>query len=181
MAASGHRPGGGLRLLAAIAALALGAGLGEATVLAQSSGSRIMLDASPTRVLLAAPEVKQSRVSLADRLRSLLPGQRMLLLFSDLSAEQEPGTTWAVYLDLPPGTAPKSGEPGYVGDINFFGVRARAGGGAARALSFDVTTLLGQLDAAGRSSQPITLTLVPQGRPPAGASPSIGQIKLVEQ
>ncbi len=80
--------------------------------------------------------------------------QRILLSVEDIEAEQNPGTVYGIYINLPDGASPDVAEAHHAGNVSFFGVeRARNPRGDEHAHSLrvvhDITELTESLSAQG--------------------------------
>jgi tyrosinase len=115
---------------------------------------------------------------------------RMYLVVRNLKTDLQPGTLYAVYLDLPANATLAQKRAHAVGALNFFHAHADqqmpAGGHGAMAAnhavaaSFDVTTLVQTLRKAGTLCEKPVVTIVPVGNPNAAAKPVVGDIRIVQ-
>jgi tyrosinase len=153
----------------------------QATTLATLSAGAT-LTKSPVRVNL---EVKSQAAGqpLIEHVRKLPPGRKLYLVIRNLHSDVHPETIYHVYLDLPPGTAPKDGSAYQIGTLNFFNAVPHPGhSGTAesntetRFRSFDVTEIASKV----LQDKP-TVTIAPLGEPASQAKPMVGEISLVEQ
>lgn len=149
----------------------------EPETLATSPGASVALGTGPVTVTLAPPSGK----ALSARVASVAPDRKVYLVAKGLGTAAPPETIYQLYLGLPPGTAPDPDSPHYVGALNFFNVVGRGAGSDPRFLSFDVTSLLKSLHARGALTGNATVTIVPAGKPRAGAKPVVGAISLIAQ
>jgi tyrosinase len=115
------------------------------------------------------------------QLSAALETRQLYVVLNNVQVRQEPGVTYAVYLDVPNGATPAPDDPGYVGTLNFFslhgGDHADHAGGAS--VAFPATDALKTLRQQGRAQPQPTVTLVPDGTYIAEAEPKIGSISLV--
>jgi tyrosinase len=145
---------------------------------------RLALADRPVTIRLAAPAGPRA---LSVGLRALPSARNIRLTVRDLQATAAPGILYHLYLNLPAGASRAVAEAHYIGPITFFDAvtadRAQMAGmdhGPAAAaasgpsFSFDVTALVRRL---GRPDR-LEVTLVPQGRPAAGANAVIGNVEL---
>ncbi|HET9212502.1 MAG TPA: hypothetical protein VFR03_19010 [Thermoanaerobaculia bacterium] len=156
-------------------------------ILAQSSAP-VTLGAGPA-VASLAPTGK----SLAAQLDALPPGRSLYLAVRGLTATEQPGVTYSVYLDLPPGAKPAGNDPRKVGILDFFNARPPGAPNAPDAespvnrdaeklfFSFDITQAARALRQRGQLTERTTLTLIPDGAPVPTAKAVIGHLELVEQ
>ena len=149
----------------------------EPETLATSPGAPVALGAGPVTVTLAPPSGK----ALSARVAGVAPDRKIYLVAKGLGTDAPPETIYQLYLGLPPGTAPNPDSPHYVGALNFFNAVGRSAGSDPRFLSFDVTSLLKSLHAQNALAGNATVTIVPAGKPSAGAKPVVGAISLVAQ
>ena len=143
----------------------------------------IGLGSSPAHVTLAAATGGEN---LRRRVAELGPDERVYLVLRDIRAAEQPGVLYAVYLDLPPGTAPSASHPAYVGTLNFFNVVKLGGAGeapppASSLRSYDVTRTLQSLQSQNLLRESPVVTIVPSGSPAPNAWPTIGCIELIKQ
>src|SRR5882757_1638592 len=149
----------------------------EPQTLATSPGAPVALGAGPVTVTLTPPSGKALSAGVA----SVAPDRKVYLVAKGLGTDAPPETIYQLYLGLPPGTAPSPDGPYYVGALNFFNAVGRGAGSDLRFLSFDVTALLKSLHAQNALAGNATVTIVPAGKPRAGAKPVVGAISLVAQ
>jgi hypothetical protein len=149
----------------------------EPETLATSAGAAVVLGAGPVTVTLAPPSGK----ALSARVASVSPDRKIYLVAKGLGTDAPPETIYQLYLGLPPGTVPSPDSPYYVGALNFFNVVGRSAGSDPRFLSFDVTSLLKSLQSQSALAGNATVTIVPAGKPRAGAKPVVNAISLVAQ
>jgi tyrosinase len=145
---------------------------------------RIRLGDRAVTVQLVAP---RGSAALSSSMRALGSTPRARLTLRNLQAGAAPGILYHVYLNLPARASAAVAQRHYVGAITFFDAvvpgRAQmegmdhAGMGEGPSFSFDVTPMVRRLAGAGR----LDVTLVPQGRPVAGANPVIGNIELAAE
>ena|SRR5690242_5889602 len=119
-------------------------------------------------------DVRLGEGALGTRLKTVGPNRRLFLQLQSLKAEQSPGVTYNVYLNLPDGRAPQGvADPHYLGTFSFFDTEGRS-----RSLEIDVTGKLRRLAADGKIGADATITIVPAGQPSADARPRIGAIAI---
>lgn len=92
-------------------------------------------------------------------------GQRLGLYLEGLEMEKA-GVYFDVYANLPPGAKPEPASPYYVGALSSFGPKGAKVG-------FDVTKLVGKLEAEGRWTGDLKLTFVRRGLEPAPGEPRL--------
>lgn len=103
-------------------------------------------------------------------------GGRLGLYLEGLEMEKA-GVYFDVYANLPTGAKPDSTSPYYVGVLSSFGP-------AGAKVGFDVTKLVGKLEAEGRWTKDLKLTFVRRGlEPPAGGAglesvPDVPPVKI---
>jgi hypothetical protein len=141
---------------------------------------------------VAAPLAPTGK-SLATQLDALPPGRSLYLVVRGLTATEQPGVTYSVYLDLPPGAKPAGDDPRKVGILDFFNARPPGAPNAPDAespvnrdteklfFSFDITPAVRALRQRGQLADRTTLTLIPDGAPVSAAKAVIGHLELVEQ
>jgi tyrosinase len=155
----------------------------------RATTGRIALGASAVRASLAAPAAPTPK-ALAAHAAALDTNGRMYLVIRDLKTDLQPGTLFAVYLDLPENATKAQKKAHAVGVFNFFHAHAdttmRAGahatmtGSHAVAASFDVTTLVQSLRKAGSLSEKPMVSIVPLRKPNTAAKPIVGDISIIE-
>ena len=122
--------------------------------------------------------------ALSARVATIGRDRKVYLVAKGLGTDEPPETIYQLYLGLPQGSVPSPDSPHYVGALNFFNASrggAEAGRSDPRFLSFDVTSLLRSLQSQNALGDNATVTIVPAGKPRAGARPVIGAISLVAQ
>jgi hypothetical protein len=156
-------------------------------ILARSTAP-VTLGAGPTVVALAP-----AGQSLAAHLAALPPGRSLYLLVRGLTATEQPGVLYSLYLDLPAGARPAENDPRQVGILQFYNARppGAANGPDAESpvntdaekvfFSFDVTAAAQALQRHRQLTERTTLTLIPDGAPVPGAKVVVGHLDLVEQ
>lgn len=92
-------------------------------------------------------------------------GGRLGLYLEGLEMEKA-GVYFDVYANLPPGAKPEPASPYYVGALSSFGPKGAKVG-------FDVTKLVGKLEAEGRWTGDLKLTFVRRGLEPAPGEPRL--------
>jgi hypothetical protein len=158
------------------------------TILARTMAP-VTLGSGPVVVPLAPAGSK----SLAAGLAGMPAGRRLYLLVRGLTATEQPGVLYSVYLDLPVGVAPGQNDPRRVGIIQFYNARppgavdapdagSAVGADAGRVFfSFDLTPVVRDLRRRGQLTDQTTLTLIAEGSPAQAAKVEIGSLELVEQ
>lgn len=155
-----------------------------------STSGPISLTAQPTSVTLAGQSIPGlpspgDSNDFSIQLDSVLDTRQIYLSLNDITAKQEPGVVYDVYLDVAPAAKLDRSETGYVGTLNFFGAVAHDDHthavGDAQSVALLVTDTVKKLRQAGRFSSVPTVTLVPQGSLVVAAEPKIGTIALVSQ
>jgi hypothetical protein len=149
----------------------------EPQTLATSPAAPVSLGAGPVTVTLASPPGK----ALSANVASVAPDRKIYLVAKGLGTDAPPETIYQLYLGLPAGTVPSPDGPYYVGALNFFNAVGRGAGSDPRFLSFDVTALIKSLHAQSALAGNETVTIVPAGKPRAGAQPVVSAISLVAQ
>src|SRR5260370_21031314 len=144
-----------------------------ATVLAASAEQRIRLSSAPTRIAIAP-----ARQALGTQSLETLDDHRVLLVLEGLSAALAPGASYDVFLGPAAGPHPSRDDPGYAGTLNFYDISA-ATPANARAVSFDVTSVLARLRNNGEIRNPPAVTVIPDAPPPDNSDPIVGHLKLI--
>lgn len=110
-------------------------------------------------------------------------GRKQIYLAVDrLTTDEQPGTGYNVYLELPKNVSPQVATGHYVGSINFFHAHPATKTHDAHALGyvFDVTELAASLAVKDRLSRTPAVTVVPTGSSVNGSEPAIGSFRLIE-
>lgn len=153
------------------------------TPLARSAGP-LSLGAQPVSVPLGGASLGSPMAT---------PQTRRHLLLRGLTASAQPGVTYSVYIDLPPGATPAANDPRRVGTVNFYAARppgapVAADGPTPREtndeklfFSFDLTTAIASSSRRGLLLPQTTVTFIPDGRPEADARVVVGRLELVDQ
>jgi tyrosinase len=115
------------------------------------------------------------------QLSTALDTRQLFVVLKNIQVSQDPGVTYAVYLNVPKGTKPAVDDPGYVGTLNFFSVHGDHADHGGANVAFPATDVLRTLRQQGRAAGEPTVTLVPDGEYVGGAEPKIGSISLVSQ
>jgi hypothetical protein len=144
-----------------------------ATVLASSAEQRIRLSAAPTRVAMA-PITE----GLGTQPLETSNGRHFFLVLEGLSAALTPGASYDVFLGPAAGSHPSRDDPGYAGTLNFYDISA-ATPSNARAVSFDVTSVIARLRDNGEIKNPLAVTFVPDAPPQENSEPVVGRLRLV--
>jgi hypothetical protein len=131
---------------------------------------------------------KPLRITLPrDSVRAILQqssAERLFVVVRGLSAQREPGTTFALYLDLPDGAPAEERELHRLGTLNFFGVATLpelGGETSTEWRSYGLTAVARRLLARGRLSDLTTLTIEAHRTPVQGSDATIGSISLVQR
>ena len=153
-----------------------------ATVLATSRApGPITLGPGATHIPLVSAQdstITTENTSLATRLKTINPEQQLYLKLLNLRAQQAPGVTYNVYLNLPPNQPPRgTSDPHYLGTISFFD----AEGGRDRGVATNVTEPLKRLAAEGKIDSDTVITIVPAGTPTKGATLQVGNIVITAE
>jgi tyrosinase len=157
----------------------------------RAATGRIALASTAVKAPLAARAAANAAPkALSAHAEALDVNGRMYLVVRDLVTDRQPGTLYALYLDLPASPTMEQKKAHAVGVINFFhahpdpGVPAGGHAGMAAshsvAASFDVTSLVQSLRKAGTLSENPELTIVPVRPPSAAAKPVVGDVSVVE-
>jgi hypothetical protein len=139
----------------------------------------IALGTEPARVWLKPSGGETSMAAPLDRLG---PGRQVFLVLNGLSAETQPRTAFAIYLDPDPaGTrGVRESESPRVGRITFYEeIREGRTEAPATFRSFDVTARLQELRVSGRLTDTLAVTIVPERKTAAEAKASLANIELV--
>lgn len=114
------------------------------------------------------------------------PDQEVYLQIDDVRGDENPGVTYAVYVNLPDGADPDDDpDTHYVGNVSLFGIEATndlsrdVHGGAGLSFAFDITDLARAQQDAGRwDPSRLTVTFTPVGGEPGEAVPpvSVGRV-----
>jgi tyrosinase len=151
-----------------------GAAQGEQP-LATSGAGIIKLDRGRTDVGLAP--VREGRdvaatASLGSALKRFAAGKQVYLTLVQTAAQDAPGVTYNVYLNLPPGAAPQGpSDVHYAGTFGFFDSVGRA-----TDVSLNITPHIERMLARGELDKDTRVTIVPAGQPSASALPQIGRL-----
>ncbi|SRR6266849_2272046 len=144
----------------------------------------VTLGSGPTRVVLQDSGTQAAGRGLDAHVRELPPGRRVYLVLRSLSAAQQPGVLYHLYLDLPNGAKPRKNDAHHAGVLNFFAATRLTDSGKTQATalrSYDITNLAKSLHAQKLLSEPSTVTIIPGATPAANAEATIGRIEVVEQ
>jgi hypothetical protein len=139
----------------------------------------IALGAEPARVWVKPVGDEKS---LAAHLERLGPDRQVFLVLNGLSAETQPRTAFAIYLDSDPnGTrGVRESESPRVGRITFYEeIREGRTDAPTTFRSFDVTARLQELRASGRLTDALAVTIVPERKTAAAAKATVANIELV--
>lgn len=162
--------------------------LASSSVPAGKAADRIKLGVQPTRVDLNPSANAEGTDSLSARLQALPPDHELYLVLKDIRAQEQPGILYHIYLNLPPDASPASANLHHVAALNFFNAVAPS---RLPELSFPLASVLQALHAGNRLGGGAAVTIVPvipkdasaeqTAARIARASPTIGEIDLVEQ
>jgi hypothetical protein len=101
--------------------------------------------------------------------------RRFTLVLRGLRTKSEPGVGFRIFLNSGASPAATTRDaPGYVGDVNFYGLTKRSG-----TYSFDATAALAGLRKAGRAACPLFVVFATDSAVAAGSNPSVGTIQLI--
>jgi tyrosinase len=152
-------------------------------MVAAAPAGAVALGTGPGRVSLRPTAGAQAVPPLGAQLESLSDRRRIYLVLKNLSAAATPETLYRVYLDLPEGVPDDPLNSHFVGTFNFFDAAGHEEHAAhsSKPYSFDITTVVANLQARGMLKPEPTVTIVPVGQPSADAKPVVGQISIVEQ
>lgn len=155
-------------------------------VIAAAEGP-ISLGQGLTRVTLALPASDDGGTRLVERIGAVGPERRFYLVVRGVRADAQPGVLYNLYLNVPEGVRPKSGnlDQRYAGTINFYDAVVRGGAaarasGRTRSASFEVTALLRRLRAQNLLGRQLSVTVAAAGTPAGESHPQVGCIELVE-
>ncbi|WP_191488184.1 hypothetical protein [Pseudomonas sp. FEN] len=108
-------------------------------------------------------------------------GRRPLALaLSGIWALEAPAVGYRLYLNLPPGVQPDDSDPGYLGDVSFYGAPDHFDAQRAKTVAFLLDETLVRLRNAGRLARLPTLTLIPVAVEEQGRKPRIEEVSIVE-
>jgi tyrosinase len=145
----------------------------------------VTLGAQPVTVSLATRDLPDlpgpNRRGFAAQLSNALDTRQLYIVLRDVQVRQDPGVTYAVYLNVAKDTKPAIDDPGYVGTLNFFSAHGEHADHGGANVAFPATDVLRTLRQQGRAAGEPTITLVPDGEYVGGAEPRIGSISLVSQ
>lgn len=142
----------------------------------------IALGAEPVRAWLKSAGGDGGAKSIAAQLERLGPDRQVFLVLNGLSAETQPRTAFAIYLDPDPsGTrGVRESESPRVGRITFYEeVREGRTEAPTTFRSFDVTARLQELRVSGRLTDALAVTIVPERKTAAEAKATLANIELV--
>jgi hypothetical protein len=171
--------------------------LGLVALLAACQSSRS--ETMPTKILakstapvsLSAGPVVVPLDTGGKSLGAAMSGKSLYLLVRGLTATEQPGVIYSVYLDLPAGATPAANDPRRVGTIQLFNARPPGAANAPDAgpntdaekvfFSFEITPAIRALRQRGQLAPETTVTLIPDGVPESAAKVLVGRFELVEQ
>jgi hypothetical protein len=168
-------------LLAAAAVAVVQCSAGARTTPSQGSVAKVngpvVLQKGPVFVPLNNPDT--GGLLTHDALEKRAGGGRLTLVLSNISAEDQPGSPFAVYVGLAPNAEPVKNDPHYVGRFSFFNeINAGALKATPSSRTFDVGAVLQRLRSAGTLNAPIGITIVPEREPAGEVRATIGSIEL---
>ncbi|MBF0372681.1 MAG: tyrosinase family protein [Alphaproteobacteria bacterium] len=135
---------------------------------------------TPPITLGARPVAVQVAKAGASRTLSSVAARPALLVVASLSADQQPGVIYNVYIDLPPNASPAQARKHLAGTVNFFGAtRHHDVSRKPTGLTLDVTETVNKLASAGKLRAQPVVTFAPAGAPAAEAKPVVGGVSLV--
>ena len=159
----------------------------EMSVIATAAGGPFALGNSPVEIPLSMTAATGTTdKTLAAHLKTLRKEQRIYLLLQDLSAAEQPGILYNIYLNLPSDAKPARNDSRQIGTLNFYNV-IKVGGfnaadsGATAFRSYDITALAMKLQTQKLLNNRTTITITPSGTPEAGAQAMVGRVELVIQ
>jgi hypothetical protein len=149
---------------------------------ASHSDESIFSAEGPFRLSAGPVEIRlHGAFALSTTVSALAPGERIYLVLRKLSADQQPGVVFSIYLGS--AVEAKEDDRRFLGTVNFFnavplkGEKPGARPGSTR--SIDVTAALKKLGAASLLTESATLTIEPSSPPAVTAKPVIGRAELV--
>ena len=170
------------------------------TVAAQTAAPLALGPAPAVRTLNAAPAptggASTSRSTRAFVTSTKKKDDRVILRVSDLSADSAPGATFTIFVNLPPGTDPKSAPAEFrVGSVSFFDSVAQSKMAGMdmpkrKPLEFDITDLVRAQVASKHWNDDAVVTIVGQGavlpngervKASASANAAVGKLEIVHQ
>jgi len=154
----------------------------EQDVTVASAGAPITLESGLTTIPLKA---SRSGESVKQALSSFGTNRNLYLVLGELSASQQPGVAYHVFLNLPAGVKPELNNPYYVGTVNFYNAVRLEGADPdskdQRVFSFDITRIVRNLISKGRLNSDTTVTIKAGGVPVNGAQARIGRLVLIAE
>ena len=148
--------------------------------------SSVQLGGQPVSVNMQAPPSAAAGLGdLVQMVRNLGPTRRLFLVLRNLSAIDQPGALFHIFLGLPNNTVPTADDSHKIGSIHFFDAlghgHAAAAGPQQKFFSFDITDLAKRLAAEGQLTTTPRLTIAPSNELETDARPVVGEITLIEQ
>jgi Protein of unknown function (DUF_B2219) len=158
--------------------------------LAKVKGVCVFDTEKPTKAKLESVQTEKTEktgpeTSISQSVRSLKDDHKVYLVLRDLRTNTQPGVLYNLYLGLPSDKDANTADKHFVGSINFF--NAAVAPDPAKAAqsktfySFDITSLLKSIEAAGDLGDTVVLTIVPAGNADSTAKPQIGEIVIIEK
>ena len=168
------------RLVFLVLLTAACAGLAQDSRLLGTSTSpdAVTLRPGTTEVKLAAVQDEARRLaqpSLAARLKAVVPGKQIYLNLANISAQEQPGVTYNLYLNLPPNRTPTGpADPYFVGTFSFY----NAVSGRSFDVAVNITSAVARLLQSGELGDDSWISIVPAGKPNPAAAPQIGKVLI---
>ncbi|NWB95662.1 hypothetical protein HX882_07135 [Pseudomonas gingeri] len=104
----------------------------------------------------------------------------LALALSGIWAREAPAAGYQLYLNLPPSVQPDAADPGYLGDVSFYGAPDHFDTRRPKKVAFLLDEALERLRKAGRLAAQPTLTLIPVAIGEQGRQPRIEAVSIVE-
>ncbi|MCU1740841.1 MULTISPECIES: hypothetical protein [unclassified Pseudomonas] len=104
----------------------------------------------------------------------------LALALSGIWALEAPAAGYRLYLNLPPSVQPDDSDPGYLGDVSFYGAPDHFDTQRPKEVAFLLDETLARLRKAGRLAALPTLTLIPVAIEEQGRKPRIEAVSIVE-
>jgi tyrosinase len=148
--------------------------------------SAVQLGGQPVSVNLQAPPSAAAGLGdLVQMVRNLGPTRRLFLVLRNLSAVDQPGALFNIFLGLPNNAIATPTDAHKIGSIHFFDAIGHGRGATAASpqkfFSFDITDLAKRLAGEGLLTTTPRLTIAPSNELETNARPVVGEIILIEQ
>jgi hypothetical protein len=116
------------------------------------------------------------RPSIASRLRGVVAGHQVYLNLTEVKAEDPPGVTYNVYVNLPPDRPPAgTSDPHYVGTFSFFNALSSR----PTAVAINITPHVERLLSIAEIGDDLRVAIIPSGGTAnLAAAPQIGKVLL---